>query len=75
MQPAPHPPQTPLLLPRAEVERLTGMSTSSIYRALRHGDFPEPLRIGKRAVRWRYDEIQDWINRRPRAAGTVGEAA
>ena len=75
MQPAPQPPQTPLLLPRSEVGRLTGLSTSSIYRAMRHSDFPDPLRIGKRAVRWRYDEIQDWIERQPRAAGAVGEAA
>lgn len=68
-------PQAPLLLPRAEVERLTGLSTSSLYRAMRQGDFPEPLRISARAVRWRSDEIRTWIEDRPRASGIVGEAA
>ncbi|WP_419932236.1 helix-turn-helix transcriptional regulator [Candidatus Poriferisodalis sp.] len=68
-------PQAPLLLSRPEVERLTGLSTSSLYRAMRSSDFPEPLRIGKRAVRWRYDEIRAWIEERPRASGIVGKAA
>ena len=68
-------PQAPLLLSRPEVERLTGLSTGSIYRTMRHSDFPEPLRIAKRAVRWRADEIRSWIDGRPRASGIVGDAA
>ena len=68
-------PQDPLLLSRADVERLCGLSTSSLYRAMRQGDFPEPLRIGARAVRWRSDEIGAWIEGRPRASGIVGSAA
>ena len=68
-------PQDPLLLSRAEVERLCGLSTSSLYRAMRQGHFPEPLRIGVRAVRWRSDEIASWIETRPRASGIVGTAA
>ena len=67
-------PQVPLLLSRAEVERLCGLSTSSLYRAMRRGEFPEPLRISARAVRWRSDEIASWIQTRPRASGTVGTA-
>ncbi|WP_419923383.1 helix-turn-helix transcriptional regulator [Candidatus Poriferisodalis sp.] len=63
------------LLPRPQVERLTGLSTSSLYRAMRHSDFPEPLRIGTRSVRWRADEVQAWIDGRPRASGITGTAA
>ena len=65
----------PRLMSRAEVERLTGLSTSSLYRAMREGEFPEPLRIGRRAVRWRADEVGAWIEGRPRASGIVGTAA
>lgn len=65
----------PPLLTRHEVERLTALSTSSLYRAMRQGDFPEPLRIGERSVRWRADEVGAWIDQRPRAAGIVGDAA
>ena len=57
------------LLTRIEVEQLTALSTSSIYRAMRQADFPEPLRVSQRSVRWRSDEIAAWIDRRPRAAG------
>ncbi|WP_419923379.1 helix-turn-helix transcriptional regulator [Candidatus Poriferisodalis sp.] len=75
MQHAEPEPRLPLLLCRAEVERLCGLSTSSLYRAMRRGDFPEPLRIGARAVRWRSDEIASWIEGRPRASGIAGTAA
>ena len=68
-------PQAPLLLSRREVERLTGLSTSSLYRAMRQGEFPEPLRVSQRAVRWRCDEIASWIEGRLRASGIVGSAA
>lgn len=63
------------LMTRAEVERLVGLTCSSIYRAMRAGTFPEPLRINAGVVRWRANEIQAWIDGRPRASGTVGAAA
>ncbi|WP_420443890.1 helix-turn-helix transcriptional regulator [Candidatus Poriferisodalis sp.] len=63
-----------LLLSRTQIERLTGLSCSSLYRAMRRGEFPEPLRIGHRSVRWRADEIQAWIDGRPRASG-IGRGA
>jgi prophage regulatory protein len=39
-------------LRRQEVEVITGLSASSIYRLLGTGDFPRPLRITPRCVRW-----------------------
>lgn len=69
------PPTPAQLLGRPQVEQLTGLSTSSLYRAMRRGKFPEPLRIGARSVRWRSDEVQAWIDGLPRASGTVGAAA
>ena len=63
------------VLTRKEVERLTGLSTTSIYRMMRDGRFPLPLRIGARSVRWREDEIEKFIASRPRAEGEKAEAA
>ncbi len=57
------------LLTRAEVEVRVGLSRSAIYRAMRAGEFPVPLRIGSRAVRWPQSEINEFIASRPRAAG------
>ena len=57
------------LLRREEVERRCQISRSTIYKLMRVGAFPEPLRIGPRAVRWSQHEIECWIAARPRATG------
>ena len=53
------------LLRRREVERITGMSRSSIYRLMQEGEFPRPVRVGPAAVRWKTSNITDWIESRP----------
>ena len=63
------------LLRREEVEARTGLARSSIYRKMREGSFPEPLKIGARAVRWPSSEIEDWLSGRPRATGEGAAAA
>ncbi len=62
----------PRLLRRRQVEELVGMSTSSIYRKVRSGDFPEPVDVGGGTVRWREDELLEWLESRPRARGVHG---
>ena len=37
---------------RREVEQITGMGRSSIYRLMQDGVFPRPVRVGPAAVRW-----------------------
>ena len=50
------------LLNLHQVVELTGVSKSKIYRDKRVGLFPQPLRLGKNCVRWRTDDIVDWIS-------------
>ena len=57
------------LLNRAEVERRVGLRRSALYRLMRAGQFPVPLKIGPRAVRWPSSEIEEWLASRPRATG------
>ena len=57
------------LLRLREVLARCGLSRSTIYRKMREGSFPEPLKVGVRAVRWRESEIESWLASRPRAAG------
>ena len=57
------------LLRRREVERITGMSRSSIYRLMHEGEFPRPVRVGPAAVRWKKSDITVWIEARPVATG------
>ena len=62
------------LLRRREVERITGVSRASIYRLMRNGSFPLPVRVGSTAVRWKESDIADWIESRPLATGDLGSA-
>ena len=45
------------LLRRRQVEEITGMSRSSIYRLMQDGQFPRPVKVGCAAVRWRESNI------------------
>ena len=60
------------LLRRREVEEITGVGRSSIYRLMHSGDFPRPVRVGPSAVRWKESEIIAWVESRPAAAGDTG---
>ena len=60
---------TDRLLRLSEVRTRTALGRSTIYRKMRDGSFPEPLKIGARAVRWRESEIEAWLAARPRATG------
>jgi prophage regulatory protein len=52
------------ILRRREVERLTGLARSTLYQYVKVGVFPPPVRLGERAVGWRYADVLDWINSR-----------
>ncbi|OIQ70916.1 prophage CP4-57 regulatory protein (AlpA) [mine drainage metagenome] len=53
-----------LILKRRAVEAATGLSRSSVYRLAAAGQFPKPISLGPRAVGWRADEINRWIEER-----------
>ena len=54
-------------LRRREVEKITGLSYSSIYRLMPKGQFPRQVRVGPAAVRWRAGDITAWVESRPEA--------
>ena len=58
-----------VLLTRREVERLCRLSRSTLYRKMRDGTFPVPLKVSDRAVRWREREIRAYVDSRPRSYG------
>ena len=62
------------ILRRPEVERMSGLSCSTIYEKVANGTFPAPVRLGAKAVGWREDEVLAWIESRPRAGTRKGEA-
>jgi prophage regulatory protein len=49
-----------------EVEQVTGLSRSSIYRLEAHG-FPKRVKLGQRAVGWPREAVLHWCANRPSA--------
>ena len=62
------------LMRREEVEARCGISRTTVYRLMRCGEFPEPIKVGPRAVRWPNSEIEQWLSDRPRATGEAAAA-
>ncbi|WP_288939240.1 AlpA family transcriptional regulator [uncultured Roseovarius sp.] len=55
---------TDAILRRPDVERITGLSRSTLYAMMAEGEFPKPIRLGKRAVGWREADIAAWLESR-----------
>ena len=57
------------LLTRQQLEQKIQLSRSQIYSLVAKGQLPAPLKIGQGegAVRWRLDEIEQWLSERPRS--------
>jgi len=62
-----------VLLTRREVERRTGLSRSTLYRKMREGTFPVPVKVSERAVRWRASDIRAYVDSRPRSYGETAK--
>jgi prophage regulatory protein len=46
------------------VLKLTGLGRSTIYRWVAEGSFPPPVRLGPRAVAWRWSDLDRWTQSR-----------
>ena len=52
------------ILRRGDVERVTGLSRSSIYEYMARREFPRPIRLSGKAVGWLESEVAEWIKAR-----------
>ena len=59
---------TEQLYRRKEVESLTGLSRSSIYKMMAEGTFPKPVHLTAKAVAWRDSDLNKWISELQEAA-------
>ena len=50
-----------------EVMRVCGRSKTSIYQAVRRGEFPAPVKISARTSGWVRSEIAAWASERVKA--------
>ena len=45
-----------------EVLEIVGVSKSVLYEMIGRGQFPRPVRISLRAVRWRQQDLDEWLD-------------
>ena len=62
------------LLRLPAVEAMAAMKKSKLYDLVKQGQFPAPVRLGPRSVRWKSTDVQAWIdNLETDATGKGGE--
>ena len=44
-----------------------GLSRSATYEMINSGDFPKPVKLGKRAVGWVDHDVENWLIERRNA--------
>ncbi len=54
-------PSSTTLLRLPAVRQRVGLSTATIYRLVKQGTFPRPLKLGAQSVAWIEAEIQQWL--------------
>ena len=57
----------------ADVQARTGLSRSTIYQWVADGSFPQPIRLGARAVGWIESEVDAWIREQIAASRSSAE--
>ena len=46
---------------RSALEDMLGISRSTIYRLMLDEEFPRPIKLGRRAVGWKSEDIDEWL--------------
>ena len=54
----------PTLIRLTEVLRRVGYGKAWVYKLIAQKRFPQPIKIGSRAIAFVESEIDDWINKR-----------
>jgi prophage regulatory protein len=44
-----------------KVRELTSLSSATIYRLVKNGEFPKQLKLAERSSGWLLEEINDWL--------------
>ena len=55
----------------SEVENKIGYKKSWIYQAIKEGQFPQPIKLGERAIAFIEDEIDEWMIARIEESRTI----
>lgn len=59
------------IMSKREVVRFTGLSPPTIWRRMKAGDFPLSIQLTPNKVGWFLDEIEVWMESRPRGVAEL----
>lgn len=59
----------------AEILQITGVSAATIWRWVKDGIYPAPVKLGPNSVGWRESAIREWLESREPVGGAPEEAA
>lgn len=62
------------IMRRPAVLAACGISSTTMYRLLKAGDFPAPHRLGLRAVGWKESDVMAWVNGRAKKGQSEEQA-
>ena len=48
----------------SEVQESLGVSQATIYRWMKAGHFPRPVRLGPATVAWKQSDLEKWLKER-----------
>lgn len=51
-----------MIIRREEIQKITGLSWSTIIRMVLAEKFPVPVKLGDRGIGWRRSEVEEWVN-------------
>ena len=55
------------LLTKTDAAEVMGCSIRTLENWIAAGQFPRPVKIGPRLVRWRPEDLQEWVESQPLA--------
>lgn len=56
--------QHPRIIRRHGLRAMTNLSLATIYRLIKRGEFPRPIRLSDQAVGWDIQDVHAWIDAR-----------
>ncbi len=55
------PAQCPQLVDARHVAAMLNLSVRTLWRLIKLRGFPQPIRVGPRAIRWRLSDVADYV--------------
>ena len=59
------------ILRAKQVTEAIGLSRTTLWRRVRDGQFPKPVKLGPTAIGWRSAEVEEWLDSRPEASAKL----